>query len=252
MSDITDNQNLNLRGHAHIAEAFETFAVGMSNNIKRHMETYFENESWAEAASEKLGRPNENGASDPYFQLLVLRRFWGPVFEKQYKDDLRPIINELIEIRNKWAHLSLPKDIESLEKAVLMMERILAPVNPEATIEIRNIRSRLKNPDSRVQPSTAMIDLHEIQTELEETNRIFDDLKKANSQLSDELSQSRKISAKKQLKLTALENQINTIQGKSLAFEHYLSEERQKRDRVEWLFVILLAVLLLVMAIGYN
>jgi len=241
------NKKLAEDRHINMAEAFEIFAKGMSESISQRMQAYLGEESWTQAASAKLGRPDEHGNSDPYFQLLVIRRFWGPVFSDLYKEDLRPIIGELIEFRNKWAHFALPEDISLLVRAVVIMERLLAPADPDASIEMRKIKFQLNNPTERAENSNVDIDLELLLTELDEATEIFEDLKEKNEILNEELDTSRKISATKQLELSAMETQLSIIQGKSLAFEHYLSEQRAERDRIEWLFVGLLAAILLIM-----
>jgi len=141
--------DLKVSRHGQMAEAFEIFALGMGPFIDEQMHEYFADEvSWTEAAANRLGRPAEHGATDPLFQLLVLRRFWGPVFSDTFTTDLRRLVEQLIEARNLWAHFSLPDDTSYLESILLAIERILAPVEPDSASDLRKIRARLKNPTS--------------------------------------------------------------------------------------------------------
>ncbi len=131
-----------------MAEAFEVLAHHLGPFIDERMADYFHNEpSWAEAAANRLGRPTEHGATDPLFQLLVLRRFWGPVFADFYGQDLRQIVSQLIDTRNMWAHFSFPDDPEALQRSVLAIERLLAPVEPAVTGRLRRLRAEVYDPD---------------------------------------------------------------------------------------------------------
>lgn len=134
--------------HAVMAEAFEVLAHHLGPFIDERMADYFHHEpSWTEAAANRLGRPTEHGATDPLFQLLVLRRFWGPVFADFYGQDLRQIVSQLIDTRNMWAHFSFPDDPEALQRSVLAIERLLAPVEPAVTGKLRRLRAEVYDPD---------------------------------------------------------------------------------------------------------
>ena len=137
-------RDLAIGRHAVMAEAFELLADHLGPFIDERMNQYFVDEpSWSEAAANRLGRPTEHGATDPLFQLLVLRRFWGPVFADFYGEDLRQIVSQLIDTRNMWAHFSFPEDPSALKRSVLAIERLLAPVKPEITANLRQLRSRV-------------------------------------------------------------------------------------------------------------
>ncbi|MEZ5341834.1 MAG: Swt1 family HEPN domain-containing protein [Acidimicrobiales bacterium] len=78
-------------------------ADGLGPFVDALMQKYFSEElSWEETAANRMGRANEHGAADPLFQLLVLRRFWGPVLADFFGEDLRPLVGQLVEARNLW------------------------------------------------------------------------------------------------------------------------------------------------------
>ncbi len=263
--------------HGVVAEAFEILAENLGPFIDDRMKDYFPDESsWAEAAANRLGRPAEHGATDPLFQLLVVRRFWGPVFADFYRDDLRKIVGQLIDIRNQWAHFRLPENLDHLERAVLAVERLLAPVSPGATSDLRRLRSQLRSAGtSRAASDDALdavsattsadedaerltadaqqsteIDVVGLEAQLSETESVFKELQDRYGSLETELRDSRQVAARKQLRLATLERQLVEIEGRSLAAEAFLAEERHTRYRIEWLFVALLATLLLFMVLS--
>lgn len=238
--------------HAQLAEAFEIFARGMGPFIDEGMSDYFADElSWAETAANRMGRPTEHGATDPLFQLLVLRRFWGPVFADHFGQDLRGLIGQIIEARNLWAHFSLPDDTAYLDRILLSIERVLAPVAPESVSGLRGVRTRLKNPVSGDDDSDVheAIDTLELREQLAETEGAFQDLQDDLSSLTDELQQSRRAAANKQLRIAAIERQLSEVHGRSDVLQTYLDAERSSRNRMEWLFVAFITVMLIVMII---
>lgn len=252
--------DLAMSRHALMAQAFELMATALGSFIDERMIGYFADEpSWSEAAANRLGRPAEHGATDPLFQLLVLRRFWGPVFADFYGRDLRGIVGELIETRNLWAHFNLPEQTDMLERSILAIERLTAPVEPETTSLLRQLRSRIV--DSSIEdvtrsgsdhPSTEpeVVDVAVLEAQLSETESVFHELQDRYGRTLLELDCSRQIAADKQLRLSALERQLQEIESRTLAAEAFLADERTTRYRIEWLFVGLLATILLFLVLA--
>ena len=314
MSEATPQErDLAIGRHAVMAESFELLADHLGPFIDARMAEYFADEpSWSEAAANRLGRPAEHGATDPLFQLLVVRRFWGPVFADFYGQDLRQIIGQLIDTRNMWAHFSLPEDPADLQRSVLAIERLLAPVKPEIAGRLRQLRSRVGDPNtptlvvgpavatapvspeaaaapprseqdsageanaksptrsparplvSAVHPTPATgsndpttgiddmpgVDVETLLAQLTETESVFLELQGQYGDLQAELSQSRRITANKQLKLSVMEQRLVEVEDHSLAVLEDLMEERVTRHHIEWLIVGLLATLLLFMVLA--
>lgn len=234
-----------------MAEAFEIFALGMGPFIDEQMHEHFADEvSWTEAAANRMGRPAEHGATDPLFQLLVLRRFWGPVFSDTFTKDLRRLVEQLIEARNLWAHFNLPDDTDYLESILLAIERILAPVEPDSASKLRQIRSRLKNPAvSGEEAATPDVDQLLLEQQLSDTESAFSDLKTQQEALTSQLALARRANAGRQHRLTEMEQELLEAAGRSEILETYLRNERLTRSRMEWLFVGFIAAMLLVMVL---
>lgn len=242
--------DLRVSRHGQLAEAFEVFALGMGPFIDEKMHEHFAHEiSWTEAAANRLGRPTEHGATDPLFQLLVLRRFWSPVFSKTFHNDLRRLVEQLIEARNLWAHFSLPDDTAYLDHVLLAIERILAPVEPGSVSDLRKIRSRLKNPASTENDDNDVPDVDRIALErqLTETETAFDDLRRQQERMANQLDLARRANAGRQHRLTEMEQELLEAAGRSEVLETYLRNERMTRSRMEWLFVGFIAAMLVVM-----
>ena len=235
-----------------MAEAFELLAGALGSFIDERMAAYFADDlSWEETAANRMGRANEHGATDPLFQLLVLRRFWGPVFADFFGQDLRGLVAQLIEARNLWAHFNLPDDTAYLDRILLSIERIAAPVDPESTSRLRQIRSRLKNPttDDAGMPGIDDVDLIALRSQLGETEGAFQDLQDQFSEIKEQLDLARRASAGKQLRLTVLEKELMDASGQTQLLEHHLEQELGTRHRLEWMFVVFIAAMLMIMVL---
>lgn len=225
--------------HVAMAEAFELFAQSMGPFIDARMSEYFADDpSWQVAAANRMGRGHEHGATDPLFQLLVLRRFWTPVFAEYFGQDLRPILQKLVEARNLWAHLNLPDDVAYLDQTLLGLERVLAPVEAEPVGRLRRIRTRLKNP----MPTRAEDDLDAstsstLRSQIHDSETAFIELQQQLAAIQKQLDISRKASAGKQLRLAELERELIMRDDTASELMENLEQERSYRNRVEWLFV---------------
>ncbi|MDA3038226.1 MAG: Swt1 family HEPN domain-containing protein [Actinomycetota bacterium] len=248
----TRTPDLKISRHGQMTEAFELLAQGVGPFIDDRMSVYFADDlSWEDAASNRMGRANEHGATDPLFQLLVLRRFWGPVFSEFFGEDLRSLVAQLIEARNLWAHFSLPDDTAYLDRILLSIERLMSPVAPESAIVLRRIRTRLKNPwtDDVAGDSQEPVDLVALRSQLGETEGAFQQLQTDFAAINEQLTIARKASAGKQLRLNMLERELLETTGQAAQLEHHLAFERNPRQRLEWIFVVFIAVMLLVMVL---
>lgn len=242
--------DLKISRHGQMTEAFELLAEGIGPFIDERMSDYFaDDSSWEDAAANRMGRANEHGATDPLFQLLVLRRFWGPVFADFFGEDLRGLVAQLIEARNLWAHFSLPGDTAYLARILLSIERIMSPVAPDQAIQLRRIRTRLKNPttDDELVPEIDAIDVLALRNQLGETEGAFQQLQDDFVAVNEQLTIARKASAGRQLRLNLLERELLETTGQAAQLENHLALEMDARQRLEWIFVGFITVMLVVM-----
>ncbi len=242
--------------HALLARAFQTFGAAMAPFVEERMTSHFgEDEStpWNMVAADKLGRTEANGVTDPLFQLLVIRRFWGPVFAGFFKTDLRPIVGQLVEARNLWAHFNLPSETGYADHLLLAMERVVAPVAPEVATDLRSLRAELHDPargDGELTVvETVSPDSVQLIAQLRKTEAAFEDLQRRYGELSDQLTATRRAAAGKQLKLSAAENNVAAAMKESDRLRAQLETELLSRMRMEWLFVAFITLMVLVITL---
>jgi hypothetical protein len=242
--------------HALLARAFETFGSAMADFVQERMIAYIGDEEptpWNLVAAGKLGRTDSSGIRDPLFQLLVMRRFWAPAFADFFKEDLRALIGQLVEARNLWAHFNLPFESAYSDRLLLAMERIVAPVAPEITSELRALRAELHDPsagDSDISVETSLApDTVGLVAQLRKTESAFEELQRRYGELTDQLNATRRAAAGKQLKLSAAENQVGSMVRQTERLEARLEAELISRTRMEWLFVAFITLMVLVMTL---
>ncbi|MFW2380115.1 MAG: Swt1 family HEPN domain-containing protein [Acidimicrobiales bacterium] len=256
MTTTPRTPDISVGRHALLARAFETFGVAMAGFVEQQMVEYMgddETTPWNLVAAGKLGRTDSSGVTDPLFQLLVMRRFWGPAFADFFKEDLRPLIGQLVEARNLWAHFNLPSESAYSDRLLLAMERIVAPVAPEVTSELRALRAELHDPeagdgDISVEVSVSP-DAVGLVAQLRKTEAAFEELQRQYGELTDQLTATRRAAAGKQLKLTAAENLADTMTKQTERLEARLAAELMSRNRMEWLFVAFITLMVLVMTL---
>ncbi len=239
--------------HGLLTEAFELLASGLGPFVDERMSGYFadtEEVSWEMAAANRMGRAHEHGASDPLFQLLVLRRFWGPVFADFYGEDLRPLVQEVVEARNLWAHFNLPPEPDYLDRVMLSLERLLAPIAPDDATRIRRLKSRLRLPETEVLPTPSDAEEAVLRTQLGETEVAFQQLQNEFSQIARQLELSRKASAGKQLRLSMLERELAEASTEAEELRSHISIQAGINDRVHWMFAAFIAMMMVLMVLA--
>ncbi|MEZ5341833.1 MAG: hypothetical protein R2706_10380 [Acidimicrobiales bacterium] len=94
----------------------------------------------------------------------------------------------------------------------------------------------------------------ELETQLSETEAAFQELHESFATLTEQLERSRRAAAGKQLRISTIERQLQELSGQSRDLQGTLTTERNNRNRLEWLFLSFIAVMLIVMVLlaGYG
>lgn len=90
-----------------VGKALERLKDGLWPFVEREMKSQF-GEKWSLEIQDvlrdtRLGGKN-NLAKDVAVQLVVMDRKWSEVFRKILGKAERSLVNELIDVRNRWAH----------------------------------------------------------------------------------------------------------------------------------------------------
>ena len=125
----------------------------------------------------------------------------------------------------------------------------MSPVAPDQAIQLRRIRTRLKNPttDDELVPEIDAIDVLALRNQLGETEGAFQQLQDDFVAVNEQLTIARKASAGRQLRLNLLERELLETTGQAAQLENHLALEMDARQRLEWIFVGFITVMLVVM-----
>ena len=151
---------------AQMGNAFEMLAEGLAPYVDRRMAAHLGEEAdWILTAATKLGkRPDVIvSASDPQFQLEVISRFWGPVFVDDLGSGGRPLVHDLLEARNHWAHIDSdnPVTLEHAERALQKVSSLLAQVDSPLADRVPDLEADLRRESVRVLSEEFDVDEHE-------------------------------------------------------------------------------------------
>lgn len=135
-----------LTNHERVGKALQILKVGLAPFIERELKAHFSND-WAAAISNTLDDTRLKGIGKPLddvaAQLVVMDRNWGEVFRSILGKAERSLVNELIEVRNRWAHQNAFSG-DDADRALDSAERLLTSVSAPEAEEVRKMKMELR------------------------------------------------------------------------------------------------------------
>ncbi len=126
-----------------VGRGFEDLARGLEPFIDLHMRRV-DGGGWAERFARSGPHPRaEYSTSDPTFQLLVLTARWDQVFRAQLPPSMRAVVNELRDVRNRWAHNQPFRDREA-DRALDSISFLLEAVDAREADSVRALQDDLR------------------------------------------------------------------------------------------------------------
>ncbi|MBI3902214.1 MAG: ATP-binding protein [Nitrosomonadales bacterium] len=121
-----------------VGKALELLKAGLTPFVEREFKAKF-GDSWAfemrDALSDtRLGANKDEAINDVAALLVVMDRKWGDVFRQILGKTERSLVNELIAVRNRWAHqetFSGDDTYRALDSAGRLLTAISAPQSEE-------------------------------------------------------------------------------------------------------------------------
>lgn len=119
-----------------ISETLESLRQGLYTYVEQRMQTVYVDNWIARAAThlrdyQKLRRQaNDIIREDVSALLTVVNREWDDVFRSHLSQSDRALINELIEVRNQWAHgstFSTDDTYRAIDSVIRLLRSISAP-----------------------------------------------------------------------------------------------------------------------------
>jgi predicted AAA+ superfamily ATPase len=130
-----------------VAKALDLLKGGLRPFVEREMQAQF-GEKWAIEAQEllrdtRLGGGKGDALQDVAVQLVIMDRKWGDVFRNTLGKAERSLVNELIDVRNRWAHQQ-PFTGDDADRALDSMSRLLTAISAPEADEIGKMKMELR------------------------------------------------------------------------------------------------------------
>ena len=127
-----------ITNHERVGKSLELLKAGLTPFIEREFKAKF-GDSWAfemrDALTDtRLGNNKDETINDVAALLVVMDRKWGDVFRQILGKTERSLVNELLAVRNRWAHqetFSGDDTYRALDSAGRLLTAISAPQSEE-------------------------------------------------------------------------------------------------------------------------
>lgn len=139
--------------------------------LQRELEARLGAGWWTEAVVPCLALPGRHvtpttGAADPMAELdlaaclIVMDRQWGRVFQTILPREARSYVNELVAMRNRWAHATRgDMSRDDAWRALDTMARLLGHIEPESARRLRDLASATRQGQPSEPKPTGLIDV---------------------------------------------------------------------------------------------
>lgn len=135
-----------ITNHERVGKALERLKEGLRPFVERELKGTF-GESWTGQIKEiltdtRLGGGKGEATHDVAVLLVVMDRTWGEIFRRILGKAERSLVNELIGIRNRWAHQE-PFSTDDAYRALDSTGRLLAAVSAPEADDVEKMKMEL-------------------------------------------------------------------------------------------------------------
>ncbi len=130
-----------------VGRAMELLRNGLKPFVEREMQSRlgeaWEREVESTLADTRLKSNKGDSLRDVAVQLVVMDRHWGAVFRWTLGKAERSLVNELLDVRHRWAHQE-PFSSDDADRALDSMTRLLAAVSAPEADEVNQMKLELR------------------------------------------------------------------------------------------------------------
>jgi predicted AAA+ superfamily ATPase len=136
-----------ISNHDRVGKALELLKGGLGPFVEREVKAHF-GESWdAEMrdtlSDTRLGSARGEPLQDVAAMLVIMDRHWAAVFRKILGKAERSLVNELQDVRNRWAHQN-PFSGDDADRALDSITRLLTSVAAPEADEVGKMKQELR------------------------------------------------------------------------------------------------------------
>lgn len=138
-----------ISNHERVGKALGLLKNGLGPFVERELKAQF-NDGWeaelqATLSDTRLGSRDKGAESlqDVAVQLVTMDRHWGAVFRKTLSKAHRSLVNELLDVRHRWAHQQVFSG-DDCDRALDSMARLLSAVSAPEADEVGKMKMELR------------------------------------------------------------------------------------------------------------
>ena len=136
-----------ISNHERVGKALGLTKAGLRPFVEREMKAKY-GDNWAFEVKDildntRLGDGKGDALEDVAVQLVIMDRKWGEIFRKTLGKAERSLVNELLDVRNRWAHQT-PFSGDDADRALDTMARLLTSVSAPEADEIGKLKMELR------------------------------------------------------------------------------------------------------------
>ncbi|MBI4030489.1 MAG: ATP-binding protein [Proteobacteria bacterium] len=129
-----------------IGRAMESLRDGLRPFVERELKSSY-GEQWPQTVAEilndsRLGKGKSESINDTAVMLVVMDRTWSDVFRKTLGKAERSLVNEILSIRNRWAHQE-PFSTDDAYRALDSAGRLLMAVSAPESGDLEKMKMEL-------------------------------------------------------------------------------------------------------------
>src|SRR5215211_6753582 len=135
-----------ISNHERVGKALGLLKDGLRPFVEREMQAFYR-DNWVAETKETL-RDTRVGGSDDALQdvvalLVIMDRHWGAVFRTTLGKAERSLVNEIIDVRNRWAHQN-PFSGDDADRALDSIARLLTSISAPESDEVGKMKMELR------------------------------------------------------------------------------------------------------------
>jgi predicted AAA+ superfamily ATPase len=136
-----------ITNHERVGKALELLREGLRPYVEREMRARYGG-NWASEVKAmlndtRLGGGAPGALTDVAALLVVMDRSWGEVFRNTLGKAERSLVNEIIDVRNRWAHQETFSS-DDADRALDSIARLLTAVSAAEAAEVEKMKTELR------------------------------------------------------------------------------------------------------------
>ena len=136
-----------ITNHERVGKGLDLLRAGLQPVVERELQAKH-GDQWkyqvkSALSDKRLGGKQKQNLADVAVLLVVMDKTWGQIFSPILARTDRNLVNELVDVRNRWAHQERFSS-DDTDRALDSAERLLTAVSASQSDDVRNIKMELR------------------------------------------------------------------------------------------------------------